>query len=709
MRNNLGALKYLSGQMDITQTRLATGQKVNSAIDNASSFYQARALTNRAGDLDRLLDSMGQSIQTITTAATAIDKAMSMFEQMGSIADSAASQIGNDIKQIDSSMSTLQIQQILNQGGIISLQDDITITDSLNINVAGTTIVGNGHSITYQGSYGFSEVTINRKLTNKLGDAAINIIADSHISGLTVNYSNTAAQGAAITIAGARAEVDNLTINGTTTANRLYGIQVADGGKLKLDSTANINLNGDYSEKIINGNPNVWAGEYNTDMIVNQMGADNIAAYAAKNFAPALSLLDDENFGQGSWYLPSIGELCEVYGYNYDEIDTVTTGGGTSGAKGGNKTLINNALSTLKGKGVDAATLTNSYYWSSSENDNNLSWILSMSSGNRRYDSKTGNNYVRAFQLLENCFTPSSLSANAASPQVGDVMYSDLSWGKAEDYDGSKTAVGVIAWISDDGASAKVMSLKNLTVSVNAETGWQEFNAENPYGGTNGTMKWQNTAYYYDDDAGRHYVGTNITAINDYYYTSTGKWLSDAMNWRGEVEVTNTAVAALDVSTEAYGSQFNAVLNQYDMLIADASYQGINLLNGGNINVMFNETRTHNYTVQGQIATSGALGVNASHWETLSDVKASIEQLQKATAKLRSIAEDLGNNLSIIETRMNFTDALTDILQIGADELVLADMNEESANYLALQTRQQLAVNALSLAAQSSSAVLKLF
>ena len=708
MRSNLSSLKSLASQMSTTQTRLSTGKKVNNAIDNANSYYQSRALTNRASDLDMLLDSMGQSIQTITTAATAIDKSMSLFEQMSSIAQDATVVMGEDIKKIDSTMSTLQIQQILNQGGIISLQDDITITDTLNINISGTTIVGNGHSITYEGSYGFSDPTVNGKLVNKFGDAAINIVADSRISGLTINYSNTKAQGAAMTIAGARALVDNLTINGTTTANRLYGIQVAEGGKLTLDSTENIHLSGDYAEKIVNGNPNLWAGEYNTDTIVNQMEADNIAAYACKNFAPTLSLLGDAEFGQGTWYLPSIGELCDTYGYNYEAID-MTTGGGTTGAVGDNKTVINNALTTLSSKGVEAATLTNSWYWSSSESTSYNSWVLSMSNGNRTNFDKNPDCYVRAFQLLENCFTPLSLSSNAASPQIGDVMYADKTYGKASEYDGSKTAVGVITWVSDDGASAKIMSLKNLSVSVNADTGWQEFDANNPYGGTNGTMKWQNTAYYYDDDAGRHYVGTNITGVNDYYYSTQSRLLSHAMNWRGEVEVTNTQVEALDVSTQKYGEEFNEVLSQYDAMVKDAAYQGINLLNGGNLRVMFNETRTHSHQVEGYHADSNSLGVNSSHWETLSDVKTSIAQLQAATSTLRNIAEALGNHLSIIETRMNFTDGLVDVLQTGADDLVLADMNEESANYLALQTRNNLAVNALALAAQSNNAVLKLF
>ena len=89
MRSNLASLKSIQKQMDTTQERLSTGKKVNSAIDNASSFYQSRALTNRAGDLDALLDSMGQGIQTIQAANEGIEGVTSFVEQLKSIANSA--------------------------------------------------------------------------------------------------------------------------------------------------------------------------------------------------------------------------------------------------------------------------------------------------------------------------------------------------------------------------------------------------------------------------------------------------------------------------------------------------------------------------------------------------------------------------------------------------------------------------------------------
>ena len=76
---------------------------------------------------------------------------------------------------------------------------------------------------------------------------------------------------------------------------------------------------------------------------------------------------------------------------------------------------------------------------------------------------------------------------------------------------------------------------------------------------------------------------------------------------------------------------------------------------------------------------------------------------------MRGFQSELGTSYQIIQTRQNFTDGMIDILETGADDLVLADMNEESAQYLMLQTRQQLAINSLSLASQAAQSVLKLF
>ena len=89
MRSNLLSLQNISRQVSSTQNKLATGNKVNSAIDNPSSYYTARSLTNRANDLDSLLDSMEQAVSTIKTATTALEIGATFLEQAASVANSA--------------------------------------------------------------------------------------------------------------------------------------------------------------------------------------------------------------------------------------------------------------------------------------------------------------------------------------------------------------------------------------------------------------------------------------------------------------------------------------------------------------------------------------------------------------------------------------------------------------------------------------------
>ena len=288
----------------------------------------------------------------------------------------------------------------------------------------------------------------------------------------------------------------------------------------------------------------------------------------------------------------------------------------------------------------------------------------------------------------------------------------------------------------------------------------------------------------------------------------------------------DSTAATYKTELQAYQDQYNAILKEIGTLAKDSSYQGVNLLKDGNLTVMFNETRTHSLTIDGdnvtaEMANKGAAGFawenaadtndvgngtidwvgqvveeetstteytvnkmtavtgdgvatagDGTHYTkagdtytvvatgaTLADattyytkgadetitstetytagaaidgdymvktvgdtttksvvttsaasvIDEALTAIANINTYLRSYATELGNNFSIIETRQNFTDALVDVLETGSDNLVLADMNEESANYLALQTRQQLAINSLSLASQSAQSVLSLF
>jgi flagellin len=179
--------------------------------------------------------------------------------------------------------------------------------------------------------------------------------------------------------------------------------------------------------------------------------------------------------------------------------------------------------------------------------------------------------------------------------------------------------------------------------------------------------------------------------------------------------LTSQANQTVDTSVRAVlASQFDALLPQIDQLAADSGFNGINLLNStasANLVLTLNETGTSTVTVNAVDFTSTGLALNtaANNWTTIADITAASADLSGALTKLRSHAQALGSNLSTVQIRQEFTKAMINTLQTGADALTLADSNEEGANLLALQTRQQLSTTALSLASQASQAVLRLF
>ena len=158
--------------------------------------------------------------------------------------------------------------------------------------------------------------------------------------------------------------------------------------------------------------------------------------------------------------------------------------------------------------------------------------------------------------------------------------------------------------------------------------------------------------------------------------------------------------------------QYNEIIDQINQLANDASYKGVNLLKGDDLKVIFNEDRSSYIEVEGTDLTAAGLGlkeIDKAAWGTNQGVDDTITAVEAAVTRLRDVASEFGNNYSIVQTRQDFTENLINVLEEGADDLTLADMNEESANMLALQTRQQLGINSLSLASQAAQSVLQLF
>jgi flagellin-like hook-associated protein FlgL len=200
-----------------------------------------------------------------------------------------------------------------------------------------------------------------------------------------------------------------------------------------------------------------------------------------------------------------------------------------------------------------------------------------------------------------------------------------------------------------------------------------------------------------------------------------------------------SAVSSPESSTRAkLASQFNELRSQVDNVMEDASYSGVNLLKNtsnpftvgaDNMTVKFNEridTKSVNQLVVSGLASSdfnsimarsavatGTAGSTTVWGQTgtaaITAINSAIRAIDSALVTVRQSAQTFGTNSSMLEIRREFTENIINTLKGGAADLVNADLNEESANLLSLQTRQQLGTISLGIAQQSEQSVLRLF
>jgi flagellin-like hook-associated protein FlgL len=191
-----------------------------------------------------------------------------------------------------------------------------------------------------------------------------------------------------------------------------------------------------------------------------------------------------------------------------------------------------------------------------------------------------------------------------------------------------------------------------------------------------------------------------------------------------------------------YAVTYNELMSQINKLASDSGYRGTNFLTNDDLTVEFAPgTGDATLKIEGFTATAVGLSLQsvaiggsygtasaaandteiggaystATAWDDStiatgnSAIQSSSKQLENALSTLRSESSKLSANLSTVTTRQDFTDTMINTLKTGADNLTLADTNEEGANMLMLQTRQSLATTSLSLASQAAQSVLQLF
>ena len=174
------------------------------------------------------------------------------------------------------------------------------------------------------------------------------------------------------------------------------------------------------------------------------------------------------------------------------------------------------------------------------------------------------------------------------------------------------------------------------------------------------------------------------------------------------------AIAAQNASDPAERAQladpFNQIRLEIDSIASDASFGGTNLIGASpdNLDVPLNEDGG-TLTVKGTDSSSVGLGISSRNFGSDADIEAALADIDNAQSQVRSNSVSLSSSTSTLQNRIDFTDNLTNTLEQGAANLTQADLNEEAASLLSLQTRQALGSNVLTIATESERAVLGLF
>ena len=184
-----------------------------------------------------------------------------------------------------------------------------------------------------------------------------------------------------------------------------------------------------------------------------------------------------------------------------------------------------------------------------------------------------------------------------------------------------------------------------------------------------------------------------------------------------------SALSANTTDRTSLQVQFDSIRAQIDQMSSDSGYKGTNLLAAtggvaGSLSVKFDESGAHSLTITGFDASTTGLVISSAAttgggWSDATNgtanINNSLTQLATSLTTLRTNSATLASNLNVVQIRSDWATGMITTLNTGADKLTAADINEEGANMLMLQTRQSLSTTALSLSAQAAQSVLKLF
>ncbi|WP_374652628.1 flagellin [Dongia sp.] len=733
IRSNLLLLQQLSGKLDRTQQRLATGNKINGAIDGPVAYFASKGLNRRADDLATLKDSINQSVSTIKAADTGMTKIETLIEQAKGLITSAYQNLGSDsnsvalrkslaeqyntlLRQIDklAEDSSYQGKNLLLGSG---LRLDATSSSKSSTNALPGVTTSRVTNVTKVDDY-VIDVTGDGRITPNASDIA-DAERDRGISNLVISGFQSKTDGnldpVTIRYTGGKGKAKTFTVTeGDVAVTKTFTLQQwedakSTGKSLNFDhqfaSGTHINFDIDFDQ--IDDVPDTnGLGTSTIEKLVdlgvsvsNFNGVGQEITRSANNLLGQQKLADGEN----SW--------------NFDT--------GTPRLTIDERTIMQSAaysaaIGESYGRAASGIVGTPSIATTGISNDFTYTFAASAAPGNFNFTTGHFDTYAVAATgpfstatlsvSADGIVTFSSIADNGTSVEVNFLRSglngitvasaSDATQADGtENVTGGAVSAGNIALTSISGMAENLAH--KITVNLKTDGSASTFVLDDGYGGKALITGDLNSAQVLSFVISG---GVNSGAIIQ-LTVGGGSLRADA-----EATLTYNAIGAftapdqLRFDVRAAQTGFTSTLNTIQ--VTDGTEQN-------NLTVQLNETNTNQVTVVSRnVKTDGqglAIDFAQNDWLDRADIDNAAAMIDAAKIRLRSTASALNNNLDVITTRLEYTKEFIDVLAEGANKLVQADQNEEGANMLQLQTRQQLGTISLSLANQAQQAILRLF
>ncbi|WP_445489222.1 DUF1522 domain-containing protein [Rhodopseudomonas sp. RCAM05734] len=738
VRQNLLSLQSTADLLATTQNRLASGKKVNTALDNPTNFFTAAGLDSRASDINNLLDGIGNGVQILQAANTGITSLNKLVDTAKSIANQAL---------------------------------QTTVGYSTKSNVAATITGATPDDLRGTTSY-TSANAVSKVITDGTAGGANPITGATTLGATSASLAGIAAPNGAGTAASLAM---GLTLIGTPSATTIAGTAAPiDGDTLTVNGKTITFRSGSAASAVLPAGSGL-AGNVITDGNGNStvyLGTTAAPAATVQNLADAIDLASGVKKASIANGVATIAHSSGTDAAIASGILTLTTGTGSDLSVSGKADLLNGlGLTTgtgsgpatvTKGRTIDANALGTLVQDGSTLNVNGktitfknatapatppagsgvLNGVVTDGSGNSTVYLQGGTvaDVLTAIDIATGAQGTTISAGGALTLKAGTGVPSQVVAGAL------KISTGTTADLSISGTGNALVSLglagntgTNTTFTATRAAGiggisgttlsFTSFKGGTPVNitfgdGTNGTVKTLaqlNVALLANNmNATLDATGKlTISAGNDYASSTMGSTLDGGV-MGGSIgsaitfTVPNPPVA--DLNSQATRAnlvkQYNDIIAQITTTSQDASFNGVNLLAGDTLKLVFNETGKSTLNITGTALTPAGLGlptlVPGTSFIDNAAANSTLTSLNAASTTLRSIASSLGSNLSIVQIRQDFAKNLITVLSTGSSNLTLADTNEEAANSQALSTRQSIAVSALALANQSQQSVLKL-